>query len=155
MEFIREYLANVRNTKGRLSRSLFFWYSSFLTLLVIAAAALVTLFGKVLFGTGVLTTYLSVSSLFFLLSLPWAVILVVKRFHDFDLSGWMFLAVVMADFSLRFLTTDFRQPSPETEILLALVDLAMVIAISLWPGTPGMNRFGPPAQGDKSNRRLF
>ena len=147
MEFIREFLANIRSTQGRLSRSLFFWYSSFLTLLVIASAALVTLFGKLLFDTAFLNTYLSVSSLFFLLSLPWAVILVAKRFHDFDWSGWMFLAVIMADFALRFLTTDFRQPSPVAEILLALVDLAIVIAISLWPGTPGTNRFGPPVQG--------
>jgi len=147
MGFIREFLANVRNTKGRLSRSLFFWYSSFLTLLVIAAAALVTLFGKLLFGAAFLNTYFFVSSLFFLLSLPWAMVLVVKRFHDFDLSGWIFLAVIMADFALRFLTADFRQPSPEAEILLALVDLAIVIAISLWPGTPETNRFGPPVQG--------
>ena len=50
----------------------------------------------------------------------------------------------MADVALRFLTTDLRQPSPKTEILLGLVDLAIVIAISLWPGTPGTNRFGPP-----------
>ncbi len=147
MELIRDFLANVRNTKGRLSRSLFFWYSSFLTLLVISVAAFVTLFGQLLFGADLLTTYLFVSSLLFLLSLPWAVILVAKRFHDFDWSGWMFLAVIMADFALRFLTTDFRQPSPVAEILLALVDLAIVIAISLWPGTPGRNRFGPPAQG--------
>jgi uncharacterized membrane protein YhaH (DUF805 family) len=147
MEFIRQFLASVQNTNGRLSRSLFFRYSSFLTFLVIAAAALVTLSGKLLFGTGLLTTYLFVSSLFFLLSLPWAVILVAKRFHDFGLSGWMFLAIVIADFSLRFLTTDFRQPSLDSEIILALVDLAIVIGISLWPGASGTNRFGPPAQG--------
>lgn len=56
----------------------------------------------------------------------------------------MFLAIILADYALGQLTSTLRQTRHEVDILLALVDLAIIMAISLWPGTPGSTRFGPP-----------
>jgi uncharacterized membrane protein YhaH (DUF805 family) len=84
-------------------------------------------------------------SVLFLFTLPWATILTVKRLHDFGWSGWMFLVILMARYALGLLTSNL-QTGYQVDILLAPVDLAiiMAMAISLWPGTAGSNRFGSP-----------
>ena len=144
MEFFREFVSSLRDTKGRLSRSLYCWYTSLLALLVLTAAAPIALLVRYVSGTGLLFAYLSVLSLLFLLVTPWAIILTVKRFHDFDWSGWLFLAIVLADFVLGLLTLNLRRNRYEVDILLWLIDLAIPTAICTWPGTPGTNRFGSP-----------
>jgi uncharacterized membrane protein YhaH (DUF805 family) len=51
----------------------------------------------------------------------------VRRLHDRDLSGWWYLAVIVTGVFPR---------------LAALSSLAFLI-VTLLPGTPGPNRFGP------------
>jgi len=63
MEFFREFVSSLRDTKGRLSRSLYCWYTSLLALLVLTAAAPIALLVRYVSGTGLLFAYLSVLSL--------------------------------------------------------------------------------------------
>lgn len=142
--FLHDWLASFRNGKGRLSRSLYFWYSTALTVALTVAAALVALYARLLLGAGFYQTFASVWFLLLLLATPWAIILTVQRFHDWGWSGWWLLAIIAGDVTLRILTHDLREAHVEIRLLIGLIDLAIPIAICLWPGTPGDNRFGRP-----------
>jgi uncharacterized membrane protein YhaH (DUF805 family) len=72
-------------------------------------------------GSGVLL------SVWWLVTLLPTIAVTVRRLHDRDLSGWWYLAAVVAGV---------------VPLLNVLTGLAMLV-VMLLPGTPGPNRFGP------------
>lgn len=65
------------------------------------------------------------SGIFSLLAIIPAVLVYIKRWHDRDKSGWWMLIMLL----------------PIIDAIWALIELGFL------PGTPGPNRFGPPASG--------
>jgi uncharacterized membrane protein YhaH (DUF805 family) len=83
-----------------------------------SASSLVSL---MLGGSGVLL------SIWWLVTLVPSIAVTVRRLHDRDLSGWWYLAAIVAG---------------AIPLLNVLSGLALLVVLLL-PGTPGPNRFGP------------
>ena len=78
--------------------------------------------------------------------------LAVRRYHDVGLSIWVFLGMLIVSFvlSLMFPITPHEigagQAAPEFSLINFLINLPVFIvnlAILVWPGTKGDNKFGP------------
>lgn len=118
--------------KGRFNRSRYLVYG-FLMLLpiivigIIAAIAMPGLMGgdpEALGGAmfGVLgLLFIPIGIAMFVL----AIIFMIRRLHDMDLSGWWTIALILIS-------------------MIPFVSLLVYLFLYLKPGTPGPNRFGPP-----------
>ncbi len=142
-EATRKCLSNYATFSGRASRSEFWWFALF----VVLGAMVPVLIGAIVAGATASGTtgtdfgnrlgfgalfFFGIAGLFYLAMLmpTWAV--GVRRFHDRDLSGWVYLALILVGFI------------PYIGLLGSLAALV----ISVLPTKPGANRFGPdPLQG--------
>lgn len=142
--------------KGR-SRRMEFWMFQLFNALVISAllGAFLLTFGRASFSlngdmvaneldlaaslerTGVVSAVLALGALYLLVTVIPSTALIVRRLHDRDLSGWWYLAVIVAGL---------------VPVAGALASIALFCVMAL-PGTPGPNRFGgdpkaPPVDAD-------
>jgi uncharacterized membrane protein YhaH (DUF805 family) len=68
----------------------------------------------------------------------------VRRMHDTDRSGWWGVGATTAPVVLMLGLMTLT--SPEIAALIAtVVALALIAVVGVLPGSPGENRFGPPA----------
>jgi uncharacterized membrane protein YhaH (DUF805 family) len=107
---------NYANFQGRAARSEFWWY----VLFVIIASVVLNLVDGLIFTRTIGTPILG--PLFSLATIIPGIAVSVRRLHDKDKSGWF--------------------------VLLALIPIVGTIILIVWyatEGTPGPNRFGPPA----------
>ena len=103
--------------EGRSARREFWWFTAIDLLLLVLLSILDALSGTLdlSWGFGLL------GGCYFLLTLPARLSLVVRRLHDLGQSGWWALLQ-----------------------LVPIVNLGMYLAIGLWRGTAGENRYGLP-----------
>ncbi|HWY78969.1 MAG TPA: DUF805 domain-containing protein [Candidatus Sulfotelmatobacter sp.] len=84
--------------------------------------------------------------LFIILSLPYLFSLQIKRLHDLNLNGWLWMLNLMPLAS--FFVAPFSQINSTNEILiitanfLSIVGSFFSIYVSFWPGTIGPNKYG-------------
>jgi uncharacterized membrane protein YhaH (DUF805 family) len=67
----------------------------------------------------------------------------IRRFHDFDFSGYCALGRVVVLWWLYELVA----PSGYSDYLLIMVDVVWIGFLLIIPGTRGPNRFGPDPLG--------
>lgn len=75
-----------------------------------------------------------------LLNIFVGLVLTVKRLHDFDLSGWFYLAIVLLQSMLFGLAFGFH--SKDLHAIAWGSQLLIWFLMCAWPGTPGANRYG-------------
>lgn len=133
---VRTCLSNYVTFSGRASRSEYWWFILFYSLVMMVLVGLGVGIGIATgdgsgqgpeaFGTAG-WLFVGLAGLFFLgLLLPlWAV--AVRRFHDRNLSGWIYLGLVLAGVI------------PYVGFVASIVSLV----ITVLPGHAGPNRFGP------------
>ncbi|MBD5553079.1 MAG: DUF805 domain-containing protein [Desulfovibrio sp.] len=121
---------------GRASRSEFWWFMLFIFGVNLATGLLFALLPPMLSASLSLAVSLAL--------LPANLGVTVRRFHDRNLSGWWLLLPI----ALLFLWLAAGGPNQEPGLLASGVSLAMCVcylAILCSPGTPGPNKYGPPA----------
>lgn len=133
---------------GRASRSEFWWFMLFLTLLFLAFFAVFLILGGIgaamsanpdaLFS-GALLIILIVGGLIWLAVLLPTIAVIVRRFHDVNLSGWWYLVCILASF---------------IPIIGGLISFAPYI-VGLFKGTDGNNRFGPDPLAEQNPADVF
>jgi len=136
VEAIKTFYRRYTDFAGRSSRSEYWWFTLFQTLVVIAL--MIPLFGAFasmetgdspdmsgLSGVGMIAVVLLV--LFMLVNIIPSIALVVRMFHDRDKSGWFYLLFI----ALSMIP------------LLGLVVGIGLIVYFCMRGTVGPNRFGP------------
>jgi uncharacterized membrane protein YhaH (DUF805 family) len=131
---------------GRAARSEYWYFYLFYVLVLIALVMLFLLFGGGGFS-GLATDDLGslpfipliLSAVFLLGTLLPLISVTVRRFHDRNLSGWWYLASILAG-------------------MIPMVGLGASIAalvITILKGTPGQNRFGRDPLGADTNADVF
>ena len=75
----------------------------------------------------------------------------IRRFHDFGLSGWWALALLGGPFLLAFPMVMLGEIGL---VLSGVVGLAVVAALGAIPGQTGENRFGAP-RGQRKLSEIF
>ena len=108
-----------------LSRSLFFWYSSFLALLVVTAAIPVAISYWLASGGELYQAFGVSLFLFCLIAAPFAILLTLKRFHDFGLSEWWLLAY----FAIGPFYNIMRQTRSGIALLIGLINMAIPLVV--------------------------
>lgn len=120
---IRSGWANYANFSGRSGRSAYWWWVLFTSILSLVSQTLDSWLRPGGMGTqsyagvwvGLITGIVSL-----VLIVP-SVAVMVRRLHDTDRSGWWWLIVV-----------------------IPVIGWLVLIYFLVTPGTPGVNRFGPP-----------
>lgn len=87
------------------------------------------------FGTGMMLAYAFIGLFSFINIVP-ALAVSVRRFHDRELSGWVFFLLVLLS------------PIP----FVGFATGVAIIVISLLPGTVGPNKYGPDPRMDEMMR---
>jgi len=128
---------------GRASRSEYWWFVLFYVLalfpIAILAGILAILFSGGL-GAASPASFAVVAWLLFTLAILLSVIsLQVRRFHDRNISGWWYLALVVLSFVPY----------------AALVTVPAIIVISVLPGTEGPNKFGTDPLRPERSAEVF
>jgi uncharacterized membrane protein YhaH (DUF805 family) len=140
---VRFCLSNYATFSGRASRSEYWWFTLFVSLVAGGLSGLgvglglATRSGEA--GAGAFGpigwVFMGLAGLFVLgMLMPmWAV--AVRRFHDRDLSGWVYLGLALAGLI------------PYVGFLASIGSFV----ISVLPSTPGGNRFGPHPQATSAD----
>ena len=151
-EAIQTCLKKFGKFSGRASRSEYWWFYLFITLLSIAAAVIdVLLFGAKAGETGVLGGIVSIVTL-----VP-SLAVTSRRLHDTDRRGWwMLLPVAAITPFVIYIALKFGSETPPSgpagavigvTILIALVTIGLLLYWLIKRGTQGANRFGPDPLG--------
>lgn len=86
--------------------------------------------------------------IFFILSLPYLLSMQIKRLHDLNLTGWLWIINILPLIFIKqmFSLSDITQPDSLFLIsnFVSLVSGVFSIYVSVWPGTKGPNKFGDP-----------
>lgn len=107
--------------KGRFGRIQYLGYGM---LASIAGGILIAIFSAVFAATGVKQEAVVVISLaVYAILIPISIIFVIRRLHDLNRTGWVFLA-----------------------FLIPLVNFILALILLFVPGTKGTNKYGPPPQ---------
>jgi len=91
-----------------------------------------------------------IGTLFFALSIPYLFSLQVRRLHDLNLSGWLWIVTFVPLFSLFALPLPgVSNPNQTWQVVantLSLIASLFSLYVTLWPGTKGQNKYGlsPP-----------
>ncbi|MEM9106836.1 MAG: DUF805 domain-containing protein [Pseudomonadota bacterium] len=133
---------------GRASRSEFWWFMLFLVLYVVVVIALFLVLGgagaiqsgsaDALFSGTLLIVSIAAGLFWLALILP-TIAVFVRRFHDVNLSGWWYLACIVATF---------------IPFIGGLISLAPYI-VGLFKGTDGENKFGPDPLAEQNPADVF
>jgi len=97
--------------KGRLNRKAFFWTSVLVSILTSVLSVVLTIISTSIGGI--------ISPILMVISIVISVMLIIKRWHDLDKSGWMTLTMI-----------------------IPLVNLFIGLYLLFAKGTKGKNRFG-------------
>lgn len=124
---------------GRASRSEFWWFMLFICLVNMGVGFFTFILPKAAAGT--------LSLIVSLLLLPPNLGLVVRRFHDRNLSGWWLLLPILS-LGGWMLTGGAGTMSLAGNLLSFLMSLAYLIILCM-PSQDGANRFGPPPMDSK------
>lgn len=150
---------NLFSPKGRLGRMRFFTFSY---ALMFAFSILIAIFVMVFAATAFDMSKVSFSAIIpiVLLSIIWVyltIMLIIKRLHDMNASGWWILMPLGLLFGLGIISGILasRNPSGSATMvtLMTLISplstLVIGAILTLMPGTKGKNRFGsvPPPNG--------
>jgi len=120
--FKKKYLT----ISGRASRSEFWWFLAFLWGSIILTTASGLSLGKTGFSGGPAMVFLVTISVFYLILIPPTITVMVRRFHDINMSGWWALGLSILNFI------------PYLGVISSLAMLYFTIR----KGTSGDNRFG-------------
>jgi uncharacterized membrane protein YhaH (DUF805 family) len=117
---------------GRASRSEYWWYYLFyilvMTVLIIVGIGITAASGGVENGASSSVIAIGViGGLLILATIIPTLALIVRRFHDRNMSGWWYLGLVVLGFI------------PYVNVISGIA----VFVISVLPGTVGPNKFGP------------
>jgi uncharacterized membrane protein YhaH (DUF805 family) len=133
---------------GRASRSEFWWFMLFLFLVLIAFVAIFLLFGGLgamqsgnadaLFS-GAFAIVTIAGGLFWLATVLPTISVIVRRFHDINISGWWYLGCIVGGFI------------PYVGGLISLIPYV----IGLIKGTAGDNKFGPDPLVEQNTADVF
>lgn len=151
-EAIQTCLKKYATFSGRASRSEYWWFYLFITLLSVAAAILdLLLLGAKAGETGVLGGIVSITTL-----VP-SLAVTSRRLHDTDRRGWwMLLPVAAITPFLIYIVMRFGPDTPPSgpasgvitaTILAGLVSVGLLLYWLIKRGTQGANRFGPDPLG--------
>ncbi|KQZ95014.1 hypothetical protein ASD74_13545 [Rhizobium sp. Root564] len=133
-EAIRTVLTKKYATfSGRASRSEYWWFQLFFHSLLACYFLVSTVMAATTWNTSIGLGILVIA--FFLPQIA----LAVRRLHDRNLSGWWYLGFIIAWF-VPYLN------------LLAIITLIVLFA---FPGTKGLNRFGPDPLNPQSSAEVF
>ena len=90
----------------------------------------------------------AIGILFIILSLPYLLSLQIKRLHDLNLSGWLWLLNVVPLLFLKqmFSLTELTHPDMIFFIgnFVSLISALFSFYVTLWSGTKGPNKYGEP-----------
>ncbi|MFV2053539.1 DUF805 domain-containing protein [Aliiroseovarius sp. YM-037] len=133
---------------GRASRSEYWWFALFtilVTLAFVLAFSLVVGLGTLaapgfpqLGAAGIILAVLF--CIFFIGMILPTISVTVRRFHDYNLSGWWYLAAFIVSLI-----------PPETIPLIGYAASLVIFVITVLKGTDGPNKFGPdPLRGGEA-----
>jgi uncharacterized membrane protein YhaH (DUF805 family) len=134
---------------GRASRPEYWWY----TLAVIVAAIVISIVENIVGLDAMVGTYGPISLLFMVALIVPGLAVTVRRLHDTDRSGWWILIGVVPYFIFGVMMGMAMASGSMAAMgagamlggLLALVGAVILLVFMILPGTPGDNRYGPPA----------
>lgn len=90
----------------------------------------------------------TIGIIFIILSLPYLLSLQIKRLHDLNLSGWLWLINVIPLLFLKqmFSLTELTHPDILFFVgnFVSLISALFSFYVTLWPGTNGPNKYGDP-----------
>jgi uncharacterized membrane protein YhaH (DUF805 family) len=85
---------------------------------------------------------------FFVLSIPYLFSVQIKRLHDLNLTGWLWIINFLPLFFLKQMLSlsDLTNPNIWSDIgnFVSLVAAVFSIYVTVWPGTNGPNNYGDP-----------
>lgn len=98
--------------------------------------------------------------LFFILSIPYLFSMQIKRLHDLNLNGWLWIINFLPLFFLKqtFSLTEIAHPDMLFWIsnFVSLVSSIFSLYVSIWPGTKVPNKYGEqPPPGSKFLRDVL
>ena len=94
--------------------------------------------------------WVAIGIIFVILSLPYLLSLQIRRLHDLNINGWLWIINFLPLLFLKQLASPDELLHPDVLFLIGiLVSLATILFsfyVSLWPGTNGPNKYGekPP-----------
>ncbi|MEM7459505.1 MAG: DUF805 domain-containing protein [Pseudomonadota bacterium] len=128
MEAIQLFFQNYTNFEGRSRRAEYWWVVLANLIIALTALLLVVVIGGGLADLNILgLLFGAIMGLYGLAILIPSIALGVRRFHDLDQTGWLFLVFMVLG-------------------LIPLIGFLAVIAQYIWlamPGTTGPNKYGP------------
>jgi len=90
----------------------------------------------------------AIGILFFILSIPYLFSLQIKRLHDLNLTGWLWIINFLPLLFIKSMFSLTNLSKPDIWFLISnfvsLVSGIFSIYISLWPGTKESNKYGDP-----------
>ncbi len=99
--------------------------------------------------------WLAIGIVLLIISLPYLLSVQIKRLHDLNLPGWLWILNVGPFFANPF-SLDITSLQGITIMIFALVSTVFSFYTTLWPGTNGPNKYGdPPSQDSKFFRDVM
>ncbi len=136
---------------GRAPRSEYWWFQLFYYLVLLGGIALIMLASGLLFssqgsGFGAVTIilYVIVGLVALALTLP-SISVMVRRFHDRNLSGWWVLAVFVVPGIFSVIGTEIP----------GLIITVVSFVITVLRGTDGPNKYGPDPLNPESRAEVL
>ena len=92
-------------------------------------------------------TWSLIGTIFIILSLPYLLSLQVRRLHDLNLTGWLWIINFLPLFFLKSMVS-LTNLTPDLWFwignFVSLITGFFSFYVTLWPGTNGPNKYGPP-----------
>jgi len=99
--------------------------------------------------------WIAIGIVLLIISLPYLLSVQIKRLHDLNLPGWLWILNVGPFFSNPF-SLDITSAQGMIILVFALVSTIFSFYTTLWPGTNGPNKYGdPPSQDSKFFRDVI
>ncbi len=143
---------------GRVARWPYFWKSIAYTVVGLSSVIFIVFVFPLAFGKGIgivlpiflsflmlLSAMIAVACLFrALIALP------IQRLHDINLSGWYLLVMYAFSIIVSYIDSLVYGVDNETITWITVLASALDIALLVWAGTKGANRFGDSPQDLKN-----
>lgn len=87
--------------------------------------------------------WITIGIVLFIISAPYLISMQIKRLHDLNLNGWLWIINIIPFFQNPF-TLDITSTFGMIMIFLVLISTLFSIYMTIWPGTNGSNKYGAP-----------